>query len=109
MYLSLTKRGEPESQFSRVTKRIRNDNGLPTQKSRENPILDTRMYKVEYADGDNSDFFYNLIAENMFVKIDEGGDRHVLMDTIIDHRFDEAAVPMAPNTGGRRRKELACV
>ena len=30
--------------FARVTKRLKDENGLPTGTSNENPILDTRLY-----------------------------------------------------------------
>ena len=50
------------------------------------------MYEVEYADGKKSALYANLIAENMFVQVDEEGNHHVLTDKITDNRFDEAAV-----------------
>ena len=37
--------------FARVTKRLRDANGLPIGVANDNPILDTRMYEVEYPDG----------------------------------------------------------
>ena len=37
--------------FARVTKRLKDANGLPIGTSHENPILDTIVYEVEYADG----------------------------------------------------------
>ena len=51
MELALPKRGGPELQFPRITKRLSNSISLPIGKVSDNPILDTRMYKVEYADG----------------------------------------------------------
>ena len=62
MDLSLPKRGKPEPQLDRVTKCLRNANGLPIGKAGDNPILDTRMYEVEYADGKKSALFSNLIS-----------------------------------------------
>ena len=50
------------------------------------------MYEVEYADGKKSALSDNLISENMFAKVYEEGNHHVLMDNITGHRFDEAAV-----------------
>ena len=70
MELDLPKRGEPEPQFARFTKRLRDTNDLPIGKSSDNPILDTRMYKVEYADGKNSALSANLISENMSANIE---------------------------------------
>ena len=85
-------RGELDPQFARVTKRLRDANGLLIGNASDNPILDERMYKVEYMDSEKYALSANLIAENMFAKIDEEGNRHVIMDKITDHRFDEATV-----------------
>ena len=50
------------------------------------------MYEVEYADGKKSALSANLIAVNMFTQIEEEGNRHILINNITDHRFDESAV-----------------
>ena len=92
MELALPKRGEPDPQFAHFTERLRGANGIPIRKTSDNPILDTRIYEVEYADGKKSSLSSNLIAENMFVQIDEEGNLHVLMDDITDHNVDEVAV-----------------
>ena len=83
---------EPEPQFNHISKHLHNANGLPIGKVGENPILDTRKYKVEYSEEEKSDLYANLISENMFTHIDKEGNHHVLMDKITDHRFYEAAV-----------------
>jgi hypothetical protein len=36
---------------AKVTKRLRDKDGLPTGKADENPILDTRMHEAEHPDG----------------------------------------------------------
>ena len=69
MELASPKMGEPESNIACVTKRIRNANGLPIRKASDNPILDTRMYEAEYADGKKSALSANLIIENMIAWI----------------------------------------
>ena len=76
-------------EFSRVTKRLRYANGLLIGTENENPILDTRMYEVEYADGHKASMAENTLAINMFTQVDEDGNRHVLFDEITDHRSDE--------------------
>ena len=38
-------------EFSRVNKRLKEKDGRPIVIAADNPILDTRMYEVEYADG----------------------------------------------------------
>ena len=108
MDLALPNRVEPDPQFARVTKCLHSVNGLPIGKASENPILDTRMYQIECTDGDKSLLSANLISENMFEQIDEEGNRHVLMDKITDHRFDEATVKrqdafVTTSSGTKRR------
>ena len=61
-------------------KRLRDTQGLTIGTSNDNPILDTRMYEVEYLDGFTTSMAANSIAENMFAQVDEEGNRHVLFD-----------------------------
>ena len=110
MELALPKREKPESQFARVTKRLHDANDIPIGKSSDNPILNTRMYKVEYADCEKYAFSANVIAENMFTQIDEEGNHHVLMEKITDYRFDEAVVKshdafVTPSFGTKHRRQ----
>ena len=53
-------------EFSRVTKRLKDKDGLPIGIASENPILDTRMYEVEYTDGYKTAMTANAIASNLF-------------------------------------------
>ena len=58
----------------------------------DNPILDSRMYEVEYLDGSTEVMAANTIAENIMSQVDDNGNRQLLMDEIIDHRCDESAL-----------------
>ena len=86
------KKGELEPHFDRVTKHWRNANGVSIGKTSDKPIFDTRMYKVEYEDGEKSSLSAKLISEKMFMQIDEEVNRHVLMDKITGPWFDEVVV-----------------
>ena len=66
-------RGGDHPQFARVTKRLKDHEGKPIGTAHQNPILDTRMYEVKYADGYKQALAANIIAENMFTSVDEGG------------------------------------
>ena len=63
---------------ARVTKRLRDVNGLPIGTAHDNPILDSRMYDVEYQDGHKAAMAANAIAQNLFAQVDAEGNRHVL-------------------------------
>ena len=96
--------------FARVTKRLRDANGLPIGVANDNPILDTRMYEVEYPDGYKASLSANVIAQNMFAQVDDEGNRHVLFDAIIDHRVDGTEVKtmdafIVNKSGHKRRRE----
>jgi hypothetical protein len=66
-------------EFAKVTRRLSDKNGVPIGKANSNPILDTRMYEVEYTDGHKASLAANAIAANMFAQIDNEGNRHVLL------------------------------
>ena len=85
MELSVDRGGE-HPQFARVTKHLRDHRGLLIGTANDNPILDTRIYEVEYADGSKQAIAANVIAESMFASVDEEGHRHLLLDSIIDTR-----------------------
>ena len=102
-------RDDDGPEFARVTKRLRDANGIPIGTANNNPILDTRIYEVEYLDGHRASLTANTIAENIFAQIDDEGRRFVLLDSIMDHRVDGTQVlkkdgyVKLPN-GGRSRK-----
>ena len=62
MELALPKRWKPEPQFARVTKRLHDTNGILIIKASDNNILYTRIYEVEYTEGEKSALSANLIA-----------------------------------------------
>ena len=110
MELAIPQWGSLEPRLARVTKRLKDANGLPIGLANENPILDTRMYEVEYLDGERTSLVANNIAENLFAQIDDKGHRQVLMDEIIGHQSNEHAVKkqdafITTKTGTKRRRE----
>jgi len=59
-------RDDEGPEFARVTKRLRDKNGIPIGTSNDNPLLDSRIYEVEYNDGHKASLSANSIAQNMF-------------------------------------------
>ena len=81
MELVLPRDGEgPE--FARVTKRLRDANGIPIGTANNNPILDSSIYEVDYADGYKASLTANAISENLFAQVDDEGHRFVQLSTI---------------------------
>ena len=103
-------RGDAIPAYARVTKRLRDAQGRPIGTAHDNPILDTRMYEVEYLDGHKASLSANAIAENMYAQVDEEGNRHVMFDEIVDHRCDGKEVKMqdafTTNSRGVKRRKI---
>merc|ERR1712197_195011 len=97
-------------EFARVKKRLRDANGIPIGNANDNPLLDTRIYEVEYLDGYKASLSANEIAQNLFAQVDEEGNRYVLFDSIINHRKTSQALKkedgfIKTKSGGRRKRE----
>ena len=77
---------------ARVVKRHKNHDGQYIGRRHDNPILDTRVYDVEFNDGSVKQYSANVIAENMFSQVDADGYHYLLLDVIIDHRSNDQVV-----------------
>jgi len=75
-----------------VKHRARNADGELIGKQNDNPILDTRIYQVEFPDGEVAEYAANVIAENMFAQCDPNGNQYLLLKSIIDHATDGTAL-----------------
>ena len=96
--------------MARVTKRLKDANGIPIGNADDNPLLDMRMYEVEYLDGECASLSANHIAENLYAQVDDEGNRQVLMKEIINYctnrqevKHQDAFITM--RTGTKRRRE----
>ena len=110
MELAVPRGDNPNPQYAKVTKWLRDADGIPIGTANENPILDSRMYEVEYQDGTKASLAANYIAENLFTQVDQEGNRHVLLDELIDYRVNGREVKLqdafiTTGTGMRRRRE----
>ena len=81
-----------QMQRARVIKRQRDEAGLPVGRADSNPILDSRLYEVEFPDGATETVTANLIAENLYSQIDEEGYQHQILKEITGHQFTDEAV-----------------
>ena len=96
--------------FERVNKILKHKYGRPIGISVENPILDTRMYEVEYADGYKTVMASNKISSNLFEQVNQEEQHLLLLDTIIDLCTDgtqikEGGAFIHMSNGNKRRRE----
>ena len=78
--------------FAKLTKRLREKDGLPIGRAHNIPILYTRMYELEYKDRHIASMSTNTIANNMFDQVDGEVNRHVIFQEIVNHRYDGTEV-----------------
>jgi hypothetical protein len=68
----------------------RDDDGNVRGKANTNPILDSRVYEVQFSDGHTEEYATNVIAEAVYARVDDEGYEHLILDEIIDYRKDMA-------------------
>ena len=73
-----------------IRNRKRDAEGNPVGVEHANPILDSRVYELEFPDGRVEEFSRNVIAENLIAQTDDDGWDTGVFDEIVDFRFDEA-------------------
>jgi hypothetical protein len=94
MELALPRDGDGPT-LARVKKRLKDSDGKPIGVAHQNPILDTRIFEVEFLDGYTVSMTANAIAEHLFAQVDSEGRRLLLIDEIVDHRKSDEAVTEA--------------
>ena len=78
----------------RVVRRKRDADGNLVWRANTNPILDSRVYEVEFPDGEVTALTANVIADAMFSQCDEDGNEYILLEELVDWRKDGNALSM---------------
>ena len=78
----------------RVVYRKRDADGNLIGWSNANPILDSRLYEVEFANGEVAKLTANVITEAMFAQCDENRNEYILLDSLVDHKKGVDAMTM---------------
>ena len=84
--------------MARVKRRKRDAAGNPIGESNPNPILDSRIYELEFPDGRIEEYAVNTIAENLLYQADIDGWDTGLPEEIVDFRNDPD-VAISKNNG----------
>lgn len=88
--IALPHGGEPSK--ATVISRRHGADGNPIGRRNNNPLLDTREYEVQFADGSIDTFTANVIAENLYSQVDAEGLAFSVMKEIVDHRKNGHAI-----------------
>ena len=68
--------GEDGQRIGTVTQRKRDSEGNLIGTRNSNPLLDTRIYRVRFADGQEEDISYNLLMEHLYSQTDADGNQY---------------------------------
>ena len=66
--------------------------GNPIGEQNSNPILDTHVYDVQFADGHVEEFSANIIAESLYSQVDCESNQFLILQEIGDHKKDGTAI-----------------
>ena len=85
--------------LAKFRKRKRDYNNDPVGKKDVNPILDSRVYELEFPDEWVEEYAVNVIAENLLEQADDEGWDSGMLAEVIDHRVDnKIAIPTSEGT-----------
>ena len=92
MEVALPHGTDNELVYATVKHRAVDDQGNQIGKYHSNPLLDSRLYEVEYVNGSTEALTANIIADSIMSQVDEEGHKQLLLKDIIDHRVDGTAM-----------------
>ena len=75
-----------------MRRRKRDADGNPLGRENRNPILDSRLYEVEFPDGRTEEIAANAIAQAMYAQCDIDGTEYTILDSIVDYRKGQDAL-----------------
>ena len=88
LYLSHRDRTE----IAKIVGRERSADGNFIGRKHSNPMLDSRIYVVEFPDGEQQDVSFNTIAEHLFAQVDSEGNVTRIFKGIVGHQKHPRAI-----------------
>jgi len=70
----------------------RDARGDPIGNTNTDPIMDSRIYHIEFDDGNVCELTVNIIAESMYASCNADGNEYILFDSFIDYKSNLKAV-----------------
>ena len=77
MNVDLPHQGERREE--RVVSRKRNNDGMLVGTANENSTLDSRVYIVDFGDGDYAEYSANVLMENLYSQVDKQGKQFSML------------------------------
>ena len=92
----------------KVVSRKRDEDGNPIGRRSDSGHLvnDTRMYLVEFPDGEVTELTANTIATTMYANCDDEGNEYLLLESILDWRKNDDALSLEQQVGSENGKKF---
>jgi hypothetical protein len=75
-----------------LNERRRANDGSPIGRQNKNPLLDSRIYIVNFPDGQMKDVGYNILVDHLSSQVDKDSNHFKLFSSIVGHRRNGNAV-----------------
>jgi hypothetical protein len=75
-----------------VATRKRDARGNPIGNANTNPIMDSRVYRIGFDNGNICELTANVIVESMYASCDADGNKYILFDSFVDYKSNRKAV-----------------
>ena len=85
-----------EPVLAKIRGRKRDNDGNVVGQKHSNPLLDTRVYQLEFPDGRVEEYSMNIILENIANQVDSEGFDLGIFQEVAGHRFNDEAIPEGP-------------
>ena len=95
---------DDKQEIAKVIGRKKNADGTYKGRAHRIPTLDSRIFEVEFGDGEIRDVTYNFILQHLHSKLDEDGNVVQVFREIINHRKNKDAVDKADQYRDRQGK-----
>ena len=90
----------------RVKGRKRNTDGSLIGNYNSKPILDNRIFTLEYHDGRIDAFATNVIAESIYAQVDDQGFTASFLDEIMDYEKTKESIDIINGFTGSNNKAV---
>ena len=79
---------------SHVVTQSHEDRGNIMGRANTNPIMDTRLYQVEFAEGKVTELVANVIAESMYAQFNADGNEYLLLGVFVNYHKDNRVISL---------------
>ena len=83
------------NEIAKVLGRKRNKDGTYIGRKHKIPTLDSRIFTVQFPDGEEKDVGYNVLAEHLLSQCDSEGNQYRIFQGVLGHRRRQNAISKA--------------